>query len=118
MGRIPRITEALSLAVLFEDMIHRGEAKDYADVARQHCLSRERVSQLTRLNYLAPDIQIEVLYLPPTSTGKYPISETALRRIANRLSWADQRNAWAELKRSLNISSDFVVGQPARGVTV
>jgi hypothetical protein len=86
------------LAIHLEDMIRRGEAKDYADLARLGCLCRERVSQIVRLNYLAPDIQIELLYLPPTPTGRYPISETAVRRIANLLSWADQRREWARLK--------------------
>jgi hypothetical protein len=57
------------------------------------------VSQIVRLNYLAPDIQIELLYLPPTPAGRYPISETAVRKIANLLSWADQRPEWVGLKR-------------------
>jgi hypothetical protein len=42
---------------------------------------------------------MELLYLPPTPTGRYPISETAVRRIANLLSWADQRREWAALKQ-------------------
>jgi len=98
-GRLPRITQVLALAIHFEDMIRRGEAKDYTDLARLSCLCRERVSQIVRLNYLAPDIQIELLYLPPTSSGRYPISETAVRRIANLLSWPDQRREWTALKR-------------------
>jgi hypothetical protein len=32
------------------------------------------------------------------ATGPYPISETSLRRIANLLSWADQRREWTHLK--------------------
>ncbi len=98
-GRLPRITQVLALAIHLEEMIRRGEAKDYADLARLSCLCRERISQIVRLNYLAPDIQIELLYLPPTPTGRYPISETAVRKIANRLSWADQRREWAVLKQ-------------------
>ena len=98
-GRLPRITQVLALAIHLEEMIRRGEAKDYADLARLSCLCRERISQIVRLNYLAPDIQIELLYLPPTPTGRYPISETAVRKIANRLSWADQRREWAALKQ-------------------
>jgi len=89
----------LALAIHLEDMIRRGEAKDYADLARLSCLCRERISQIIRLSYLAPDIQIELLYLPPTPTGSYPISETAVRRIANLLCWADQRREWAVLKQ-------------------
>ena len=79
----------MSTSFLFS--IWRGDARDYADVARLSCLCRERVSQIMRLNDLAPDIQMELLYLPPVPSGRYPISETAMRKIANLLSWADQR---------------------------
>lgn len=98
-GRLPRITQVLSLAIHLEDMIKRGEAKDYADLGRLTCLCRERISQIVRLNYLAPDIQVELLYLPPTTSGRFPISETAVRKIANLLSWADQRRDWKALKQ-------------------
>jgi len=98
-GRLPRITRVLSLAIHFDEMIRRGDAKDYADIARLSCLCRERVSQIARLNYLAPDIQVELLYLPPTPTGRYPISEVALRNIASLLSWAVQRREWTALKQ-------------------
>jgi hypothetical protein len=98
-GRLPQITRFLSLAIHFDEMIRRGDARDYADLARLSCLSRERISQIARLNYLAPDIQIELLYLPPTPTGRYPISESAVRKIASLLSWADQRREWTVLKK-------------------
>jgi hypothetical protein len=97
-GRVPQITRVLSLAIHFDEMIRRGDAKDYADIARLSCLCRERVSQIARLNYLAPDIQVELLYLPATPTGRYAVSETAMRKIANLLSWTDQRREWAALK--------------------
>ncbi len=99
VGRLPRITQVLALAINLEDIIRRGEAKDYADLARLSCLCRERISQIVRLNYLAPDIQVELLYLPPTASRRFPISETALRKIANLLSWADQRREWKTLKQ-------------------
>jgi len=98
-GRVPRVTQVLALAIHLEEMFRRGEAKDYADLARLSSLCRERVSQIVRLNYLAPDIQTELLYLAPTLTGRYPISETAIRKIANLLSWADQRREWVGLKQ-------------------
>jgi len=103
VGRLPRVTQVLSLAIHLDDMIRRGEAKDYADLARLTCLCRERISQIVRLNYLAPDIQIELLCLPPTPTGSYPISETAMRKIASLLSWADQRREWTALKQMLRL---------------
>jgi hypothetical protein len=99
VGRLPRITQVLALAIHLEDMIRRGEAKDYADLARLTCLCRERISQIVRLNFLAPDIQVEILYLAPTTSGRFPVSETAMRKIANLLSWEDQRRAWAALKQ-------------------
>jgi len=98
-GRLPPITRVVALAIHFDEMIRRGDAKDYADIARLSCLCRERVSQIARLNYLVPEIQLELLYLPPTPTGRYPISETAMRKIANLLSWIDQRREWTALKQ-------------------
>lgn len=98
-GRLTQITLVLALAIHFDEMIRRSDAKDYADIARLSCLSRERVSQIVRLNYLAPDIQVELLYLPATPTGRYPVSESAARKIANLLSWTDQRREWASLKQ-------------------
>ncbi len=104
VGRLPRITQVLALAIQIEDMVRQGEAKDYADVARLSGLCRERISQVVRLNYLAPEIQVELLYLPPTPTGRYPISETAARKIANLLSWTHQRQAWVRLKQFHGVS--------------
>lgn len=104
VGRLPQITRVLTLAIHFDEMIQRGDARDYADIARLSCLCRERVSQIARLNYLAPDIQVELLYLPATLTGRCAISETSVRKIANLLSWADQRNAWETLKKRAGLS--------------
>lgn len=95
---LPRITEALALAIHFEDMVQSGQAKDYADVARLAGLCRERVSQIVRLIFLAPDIQLEVLSLSRTVQGRCSISEVALRRIANELDWSTQRQLWFETK--------------------
>jgi hypothetical protein len=98
-GRLPRITQVLALAIYLEQMIMDEEAKDYADVARLAGLCRERISQVMRLLCLAPNIQVELLYLPATPTGQFPISETAIRKIASELLWDEQRRQWAELKR-------------------
>ena len=98
-GRLPQLTRVLALAVHFEHMIATGEAEGYADVARLTCLCRERVSQIVRLTYLAPEIQVEILYLPPCPAGRYPISEVAARKIANLLCWTEQRRAWSQLKQ-------------------
>ncbi len=103
-GRLPRVTQVLALAIHFENMIEHGDAKDYADLGRLGGLCRERVSRIMRLIYLAPDIQVELLYLAPAPTGRYPISETAVRKIANLLSWVEQRDQWAQLKQAHRLS--------------
>jgi len=83
-GRLPRITQVMALAIQFQDMIQRGEARDYADLARLGCLTRERMSQIMELVWLASDIQEEILRFPPTA-ARFPISEVATRKIAASL---------------------------------
>jgi hypothetical protein len=100
-GRVPRVTQVMALAIQFQDMIQRCEARDYADLARLGCLTRERISQIMELVWLAPDIQRHILYLPPTSAGRYPISERAVRKIANHLVWEDQRSEWDGLAKDV-----------------
>jgi hypothetical protein len=102
-GCLPRVTQVMALAIHFQDMIQRGDARDYADLARLGCLTRERISQIMELLWLAPDIQQEILYLPTTLKGHYPISELAVRRIANSLSWPEQRQHWRMLKQTLHL---------------
>lgn len=97
-GKLPRITQMLALALLFEEMVRTGEARNYADLARLGCITRERVSQIMKLRWLAPEIQQEVLQLARTPTGRFPICESEMRRIANALSWCEQRVRWDDLK--------------------
>jgi hypothetical protein len=102
-GRLPRVTQVMALAIQFQDMIQRGEARDYADLARLGCLTRERMSQIMELVWLAPDIQQEVLEFPPSGAVRFPISEVAVRKIAGSLAWDEQRHAWQTLKNRLHI---------------
>src|SRR5688572_20128839 len=102
-GRLPRVTQVMALAIQFQDMIQRREAKDYADLARLGCLTRERMSQIMELVWLAPDIQQEILEFPPSGAARFPISEVAVRRIASSLSWEEQRQQWKKLQFHLNL---------------
>jgi hypothetical protein len=65
-------------------------------VARQHGLTRARLTQLMNLLLLAPDIQEEILALE-VPAGRQPLSERALRRLTESLLWTDQRAMWSEL---------------------
>jgi len=102
-GEVPAVTRALSMAIYFEHLIRIGDASDYATVSRMSGLCRERISQVMRLTCLSPDIQIELLYLPHCPAGRYPVSESAVRKIANLLSWSAQRREWAALKQKYRL---------------
>lgn len=90
-GRLPRITQVLALALQFQEMVDRGEIRRHADLARLGCVSRERISQMMVLTWLAPDIQEAILRLPQIPGGRFPVSEGALRKMARLPLWEDQR---------------------------
>ena len=96
-GRLPRITQVLALALQFQEMIDRGEIQRHADLARLGCVSRERISQLMALTWLAPDIQEEILRLPQMPGGRFPVSEGALRKMARLPLWGDQQQEWRQI---------------------
>ena len=102
-GRLPRITQVMSLAVYFQDLLQRGEARDYADLARLGRLTRERMSQIMELVWLAPDMQQQILEFQPAGPGRFPVSEVAMRRIASTLSWEEQRQEWNASQRQHHI---------------
>jgi hypothetical protein len=41
--RVPRIARLMALAVKFQDMVDRGEVRDYADLARLGFVTRARL---------------------------------------------------------------------------
>jgi hypothetical protein len=69
LGKVPRVSRLMALAIYMEDLVRRGEVTDYADVARLAHVSRARISQITSLLHLAPDIQEAILDLPRTNGG-------------------------------------------------
>jgi len=83
--RIPRITRLMALAIKFQEMIDRGEVKDYADLARLGFVTRARLTQIMNLTLLAPEIQESIL-----DANQSP-KESAIRRVALLELWQDQR---------------------------
>jgi hypothetical protein len=94
----------MALAIQFQDMIQQGEARNYADLARFGCLTRERMSQIMELIWLAPDIQQDILEFPPSWAGRFPISEVAVRGVASSLCWRQQRREWERLRAKHNLT--------------
>lgn len=96
-GNIPRITRLMALAYKFQELVERGDVKDYADLARLGHVTRARMSQIMNLLNLAPDIQEEILFLPRTVKGCDPIGERNIRPITKILDWSRQRKLWGKL---------------------
>ena len=97
LGRVPRLSRLMALAIRFEKLVRDGRVRDYADLARLGNVSRARLTQIMNLLNLAPDIQEDILYLPRTDRGFDPISERQIRRIAAEPDWRRQRRLWLEL---------------------
>jgi len=91
--RIPRITRLMALAIKCQDMIDRGEVKNYAELARLGLVTRARVTQIMNLTLLAPQIQEALLM--PMEVGHHAISEHHLRRILRLMDWREQAAAFA-----------------------
>ena len=97
-GRVLRVAKLLALAHRFEQLLHEGIVKDYATLGRLGHLTRARVSQIMTLLCLAPDIQEEILYWPPTVRGKDRVQMRQVLPIAALPDWKKQRQRWLELR--------------------
>jgi len=108
--RIPRITRLMALAIKFQDMIDRGEVKDYADLARLGFVTRARVTQIMNLTLLAPDIQEVILFHLHGVLRPEGLSERELRGVGNNECWSTQRRRLADMVR------DAGLGMPSEAV--
>src|SRR5688572_23046543 len=97
-GRVPRISRLMALALHIDQLVHDGTLRNYADAARLGHVTLARMSQVTNLLCLAPDIIEELLHLPRIERGKDPITERDLRPIAAMLDWKKQRMRWREVR--------------------
>jgi hypothetical protein len=99
-GRVPRVTRLLALAIKLDGEVRAGVIPGYAALARLAHVSRARISQIMNLLFLAPDIQEEILFLPPTLRGRDPVHLRHLQRIALVPMWPKQRRLWQHLRDS------------------
>ena len=94
LGRVPRLARLMALAIRFEGLLSQGEVRDYADLARLGHVTRARVTQIMNLLNLSPDVQEEILFLPPIKAGRDQIKEWQVRPIAAEPCWRTQRRLW------------------------
>jgi DNA invertase Pin-like site-specific DNA recombinase len=96
--RVPRITRLLALALKFEELIWSGAVSNYTVLAQLGQVSRSRITQMTGLLNLAPDIQEEILFLRPEEARRLRISEPSVRKLSATLLWNKQREQWRRLR--------------------
>lgn len=84
---IPRIARLMALAIRFEGLVRQGSVRDYAELARRGHITRARMTQIMKLLDLAPDIQEQILFLPPMPC----LNERNLRCIVSEFDWESSR---------------------------
>jgi site-specific DNA recombinase len=97
-ARLPRITRLLALALRFERLVDEGSIRTYRELADVGHVSRPRLSQIMQLAQLAPEIQEQVLFLPPTLDGRDGVFERQLRSIARVLDWEKQKELFRNFR--------------------
>ncbi len=93
-GRLPRVAKLMALAIRFDQLIRDGIVVDQAELARVGHVTRARLTQIMNLLNLAPDIQEQILKLPPIVKGCDSVTERDLRPIAAVADWSKQRRVW------------------------
>jgi hypothetical protein len=84
---ISRIARLMALAIRFEGLIRDEAFQNYAELAQLGSITRARMTQITKLLQLAPDLQEQILFLPPLKG----LNERNLRAVVQQLDWSKQR---------------------------
>jgi hypothetical protein len=92
-GSVPRVARLMALAIRFEGMLRDETIQDYAELARLGRVTRARITQIMKLRYLAPDIQEQILFLPPIKG----LNERNLRPVVSRIDWREQRRLFKKI---------------------
>ena len=91
-----RVARFLALAHSVEQLIAAGTYRDHSDAARALGVTKARLTQLTNLTLLAPQIQEQILF--KGTNGKFQaVNERALRWVARTAGWEEQRKRWKEV---------------------
>jgi hypothetical protein len=93
---VPRIARLMALAIRFEGLVLDGTIRDYAELARRGRVTRARITQIMKLLDLAPDIQEQILFLPPIEG----LNERNIRPIVSRINWNEQRRMFHKITES------------------
>ena len=73
VGRVPRIARLIAFAHHLDAQIRAGTYTGMADAARKLSLSRGRLTQILNLTLLCPEVQSEIVSMPPVTAGQRSI---------------------------------------------
>jgi len=104
-GRVPRVSRVMALAIQFDRLLREGAVRNTTELARLCHVTQPRITQVMQLLYLAPDIQEELLFLPPVERGRDRVTEKQLRAIAAEPDWRKQRSMWRELRSAESVDA-------------
>ena len=99
---IPRIARLMALAIRFDGLLRAETFRDYAELARLGRVTRARMTQIMKLLHLAPDIQEQILFLPPIPG----LNERNLRPIVQRTDWSEQRRMFQKITERFDRAGD------------
>ena len=99
---IPRLARLMALAIRLNGLMREQTIADYAEIARRGRVTRARLTQIMKLLDLAPDLQEQILFLPPLPR----LNERNLRPIVGRTDWHQQRRLFQELSGGLHKGRD------------
>ena len=101
-GRTPRISRLMALAIHFEGLVSSGAVRNYRELAEAGQVSRARLSQILQLTHLAPEIQEQLLFLPPTRQGFDRALEKHVRSLTRVVDWQKQKQLFRAIEDQLN----------------
>jgi len=87
--------------IRFDGLLRDGIVSSQSELAELAQVSQPRMTQIMNLLHLAPDIQEEILFLPPVMEGRDPVTEKELRSVVAASEWAIQRHTWKRLLQAV-----------------
>ncbi len=114
VGRVPRVARVMALAIQFDRLLREGIVRNTTELAQLMHVTQPRITQVMRLLHLAPDIQEELLFLPPIERNRDWVTEKHLHRIAAEPDWQKQRRLWHALRQGDLITSSAVAWRARR----
>jgi hypothetical protein len=93
----------MALAIHLDGLLSQGAVRSYRELAEAGHVSRARLSQILQLNHLAPEIQEQLLFLPPTRQGFDRLLEKHVRSLALVFDWQKQKQLFRAVQDQLSL---------------